>query len=137
MLAFLDSSRSLFLNGREKRSKQWTMIYAAGSKGDCCCGADENKGDTAAATVRQKKKTTTTTTTTRRAEAGTGVGRDEDEEEAPPSPPLSSPLSPNPVFPPSLPPCLGHKSRFQKKSLFLHTDLGLAFVLHFFWDLDP
>jgi hypothetical protein len=52
MLAFLDSSRSLFLHGGEKRSKQSTMIYAAGSKGDCCCGADENKGDTAAATVR-------------------------------------------------------------------------------------
>jgi hypothetical protein len=56
MLAFLVSSRSLFLNGGEKRSKQSTMIYAAESKGDCCCGADKNKGDIAAATVRQKKK---------------------------------------------------------------------------------
>jgi hypothetical protein len=75
MLAFLDSSRSLFLNGDEKRSKQSTMIYAAESKGDCCCGANENKGDTAAATVRQKKKKMTTTTP-RRAEARAGVGRE-------------------------------------------------------------
>jgi len=94
------------------------MIYAAGSKGDCSCGADENKGDTAAATVRQKKKTTTTTT--RRAEARTGVGRDEDEEEAPPSPPPSSPLLPDPV---SLPPSATNRGP-KRSPFFLYTDFG-------------